>query len=342
METVLSLDDKQSALDELLRDLGCDDNIETIDPTPKLAPKKRPGVARDLSYCRKHGIAETTEAIKAAPVESKSAPVSVPTKTPAPLPDSASVKHGEKYHFPIEQITVGKLREKYLKFDNEQLIRAVEVLAAKTSVTPTRYAPYRNDLCAIALILNDRKAYMPVIRPMPKGDFSKAGKPASDEDALIANDKRVIDLHWLCKNAKQSHHRTAGLFVGDEFNFDAASDFVSHRGKDKEKANLLGLSTFDDVPLAMIRSEETRNRWANLLKNKSKDIAVIAKAKQANHNRLNACPEWLWEIYALNVLCEAHIPQILKYEPMMGHPATPQHKVRKALGWLKKNTKLLG
>ncbi len=89
----------------------------------------------------------------------------------------------------------------------------------------TAYLPFRESICAISLVLNEQGKIGPRFRESVTGNFNK-GRPASAEDVLIANDRRVIDLHWLARNGRPNSSADGRrIFIDGRLDFDAAIRF---------------------------------------------------------------------------------------------------------------------
>lgn len=241
------------------------------------------------------------------------------------------------YYFPIEEIRASSMIERYTELSTADLLKELKALKASVEESgKTIYKPHRNTLCAIFLVLNQRGDTLPRFRISPKGRFV-GNKPGSLDDALLANDRRVIDLDWLARHRKRlpRDEATARMFSSDGLDYDAASAFVSTKGAAEKKARLLALTTMDEVPLSIIQGKAAGVTWQSLLKQRVDVLISIDNAIAANHFRRKDSSEWLWMIYAIHRLTFGRVAQTLELGSKLGNGKLSRQKLDRTLAWLR-------
>ena len=247
-----------------------------------------------------------------------------------------------RYRFPNDNLDFQRHLSEYRAKPDDELCAVLNKLTGKiTNTTATIYYPYRNDLCAIQIVLNEQGKFGPRFRGVPPGNFAKGGRPATPEDGLLANDKRVIDLHWAGRYCELHPQGSAiGIFTDGGIDYDEASIFVSRMGAAEKKAELLGLSLVDELPLAIIQSKATRDLWKKLRDSKLSAMRRIRDALKRSTVRRKDRAEWLWDVYAAYHLTGRQPLHTRTLLGLMGWPIPEREKLRRALAWLEKSANL--
>ena len=188
-----------------------------------------------------------------------------------------------EYNFP-EKSAQTVLSRASTELLNEKLDRLVKVES---------YHDIRDAYCAVHLELNNRHAICsddikaPRFRSRRKVKFRASKGGYLESEKLLSNDAQVIDLHWLYSHGRTDANdvKGKGIFSGEAFNFEVASEYVRARGKAEDKAEWLGLDTDEQWALAVIQSSGVREDWKRLsaiieptsrrLKQKAKRVSSI-------------------------------------------------------------------
>ncbi|HYD63424.1 MAG TPA: hypothetical protein VEC35_23915 [Noviherbaspirillum sp.] len=171
---------------------------------------------------------------------------------------------------------------------------------------------FRALFVAANFILNERKVVAPRARPsipVPRieksGDQGKGagkarlvGQPAlpipstarTDEDNL-ANDKKVIDLHWLWINGKrdkiEADREFYDMFDSDTFNLELAERFAAKKWKTRKRVEILRLIPDEQWGLASLLSEQAYNEWVSI----KERVATVEKILRTNAERDSRLPK---------------------------------------------------
>lgn len=297
---------------------------------------------RQTRYYLYYGIAEPTAA---SDPENSATTIAAPTAEPKEHQtknSTPSVPVTSEYSFPILEIRDSGLLSKYTAMSTQELHDKLKELGQSVeNPSETNYLPFRNKICAISLALNAHGNDMPRFRPGYRGNFKKGGKPRSDQDSLIANDMRVIDLDWLAQHRRKVNMGASEkLFLGAGLDFDAASAFVSVAGSGDKKTEILGLSQFDQVPLSALQGTDLSKRWQSLKSRGSQCVSEIEDAIQENRGRRTDAPEWLWMIYVVYRLLDNDIGKTRKLSRWLGQEEPSSVKLKRTVTWLRETAKL--
>lgn len=125
---------------------------------------------------------------------------------------------------------------------------------------PRDYVTTRDEVCALNVVFNQRKAIAPALRP-----YKRAAKPNEKgrffTDRWVIGDRMVIDMHWLWTvkmNVPSLQMRA--FFEAPDFSFIAASEFARARMTMGNKANAVGLSEVALLLTTSFRSPPIRDR----------------------------------------------------------------------------------
>lgn len=222
------------------------------------------------------------------------------------------------------------------------LVRLTRISAA---ICPTGAATFYGDelraqFCAVSIALNIKGA-MPVFRDVQHGRFPK-GKPASDADALLSHDLRVVDLDWIAKHHHAGRSSAFKALLNEDGTLKLASafDFASQPTSAEAKAGKLGLDTKAQAELGMLKTNTVRDRLKHLRESEGRDRTKIGDAITKGHGRKKGDPECLYQLYVLCVMNnwgdnDWSISAVLDSATRLhGYKETPA-RIRGDIDWLK-------
>lgn len=175
----------------------------------------------------------------------------------------ASEGRGEDYRFP--EITIP---EKLRQVAPERLLKHLGIIVAKLERprATASYSDVRQKYVAINLLFNEAGFIAPRFRPSLHVHY-RPGTQISTDAALLSNDHQVLDMHWLLFNGDFQGDRHKILparwkaLYPDDLDIELANLFVGTVGTAETKAEVLGLSTSEELQLRVIQSERVRKWW---------------------------------------------------------------------------------
>lgn len=257
-------------------------------------------------------------------------------------PSNASALTGTSYAFPVGETEYLSALTKFRSMPTPELKNEVNSLKGLVNrPSGTDYARHRAKVCAAAIVMNERgsgndrcpapafRRWMPVVRAPASPSFS-------DQDELLASDRRTVDLDWLARHGRpQPREQFRNLFIDGELNFSAANEFVASRGSAEAKGKLLGLTSLGELPLGMLKSAATRSRWADLCRLRDSALRKIRDALARTNTRTTDDAELLWDIFAAHELTGGATPHICELVPLMGHGEVRKEQVPRKTKWLR-------
>lgn len=320
----------------------------TLAPSENVMPASKPSAsaaralvpAAPVQHAAVPATSETTPAAE-NPSTSTAREEAPTARSSRPVTATLGGHTDAAYSFPVSKTDAETNAARWVSRSTEHLteyLRKLFAHARPENGDRTAYLRPRTAICAISLELNRRGALLPRLRPVRRGKFVGA-KPDSPDDALLANDLRFVDVHWLATHRENVFVGKWGKLLGsDGLNFSEASQFVSQPGAASKKAELLTLSKLDDAALFMIQTEETQKRWTALLKRKNNAVRDIRLAISRNHGRRKDDPEWLWNIFALDALLEGHRQSLVELASRVGGPSDVSvGKIARVQNWFAEN-----
>ena len=167
----------------------------------------------------------------------------------------------------------------------------------------TNYTPeLRTAFLAASLAVNAR-GIMPAFRPVARARVTNGGKIASDDDKMLANDLRLIDLDWIARHHAQGRSESfAALLNADgTLNNEKSYEWVAQKGGSEKKVDLLILTPHIQAELFMLKSNAMKEATRRLQERKGKQMTAIVAAIERGHGagRRKEAPEYLWRLYCL-------------------------------------------
>lgn len=207
----------------------------------------------------------------------------------------------EPYSFPVEDWTLF-----WDVYSNNQLQeRLLELIECPD------YLEIRDEYCALHIEMNVRHNQegirAPRFRPHYKRPRFIPGKKYPYIGKLISNDTQVIDMNWL--HSFGFHYGDDDLvhkmLGGDEFDFDAASEFVQLKGEPEKKVGYIGLDFDEQLQMSMIQKKEIKVFWEKLQKYELRTQRVLTSlGKRVHYVRGN---EQTWTQLAVATALEQKI-----------------------------------
>ncbi|HNB77166.1 MAG TPA: hypothetical protein PLX20_00080 [Rhodocyclaceae bacterium] len=245
------------------------------------------------------------------------------------------------YAFPTDDPEYVSALSRFRSMSSPDLLKEVRQLRRLVSRKGvTDYALHRATVCAAAFAMNERgsgegrcpapafRAWMPVVQAIK-------GRIVSPQDGILASDRRVIDLHWLALNGRpEPREEFRNLFIDGALNFSLANEFAASKGSAEAKGKLLGLTALGELPLGMVQSKATRNRWAALCKSRDADLRKIRDALLRPSTRTTDDAELLWDIFAAHELTGGVTSHIVDLVALMGHGEIRREQVPRKTKWL--------
>lgn len=173
-------------------------------------------------------------------------------------PIKTTIKPSSGYQFPSGDDFEKKIDQYRHKSLGELKAVLIDISQREGAAT---FDSLRLDYCAVGIALNERQAFLPVLRPriFVSRKISK-GSAAS----VASNDCQVIDLHWLYSVGLDGVSERWSRIFNPVFDFTLAARFVETVGSTENKAGELRLSRKEMLALAVISDPVTRARKSDI------------------------------------------------------------------------------
>lgn len=195
-----------------------------------------------------------------------------------------------EYQFPDKEpefhIALAAMR----KSSSERLLRFIQEASDKKSEigVPLPYSKIRNAVCAASIALNEHGIYPPRLRQARKLLSKPKKSDRTPGEAVLLNDRQVIDLHWLHVAGSCSPERKwKDIFTPEGFNFYRASAFAAEPIKTPMKAEMLALSERQQLLLGQLQEKKTWDRWRTIQDGSNRVRAAILRTSESAGGRLH-------------------------------------------------------
>ncbi len=250
------------------------------------------------------------------------------------------------YSFP-SQVDLEEYSDRLGKISDNQLLILHSKLGAKARTTKKPYIDIRNRFCAVSIEMNIRNLISPAFRKFRRLHKYKG---LDDNDKLLSNDWRVIDIHYLHLNHASRINPTEvqyrKLFDGSDFDFGLASIYASEKWLSATKTNK-SFKIPDSIQkeLSVLCNRSIKAQYARIKQNsKGIEQKLMQKTLKAN-SRLNeeSVPEYVDCYKCLKFTNGSPLEAVNLLEKMTGYKSryktlhTARETMRKRKKWFEVN-----
>lgn len=250
---------------------------------------------------------------------------------------SASEKKDGLAKFSLFDVSVVNIqREALIKESDAGLLELVRCLShcrlTAADKESQEYSAVRGRFLAASFLLNERGSCAPRFRERKSLDF----KPLPS-DRLYACDLQIVDLHWLSIHGNPLPvAEWKGVFMHSGLDYIRAWDFACHKVKAESKVMLLALGGVEEHCLSVIRREEVRMIWKNLLLKRDKVIRDIKIGIAKLGGRMKLQPDLLFQTYSAFCAVEGDVGVARQMFGYMGHGVPTSTEFSRRVAWLKR------
>ena len=221
----------------------------------------------------------------------------------------------------------------------ETLIRELKLLALSGGYAKDTkdYIRHRARAAAISIALNLQERIPPALRPFWNVPAGTLPKDFTEEDTLMYNDIRLIDLHWLHCTGRVDSFRFNTTLLVDSFDFAFAASFVAERKKRDTKAEELGLAILETLPLRTLKSKKARERDRNIQVQLKKVASCVRETMLRPTCRLEASEAEMKDIATALLLSNGHIKNASTLHHQITGKKISEQQLRRRCKWLTEN-----
>lgn len=196
------------------------------------------------------------------------------------------------------------------------------------------YIAARDELCAVAWALNERKEMPPFLRPWYRPPKPSAGRYSSNAQ-ILANDLRVLDVHWLHCTGRLRSERL--LTISRGFDLDACEAWAGAKKVGIDRANELSLSESEARELAICRPKHVSDQQVQLRERLRMAPCRIRTALEAPGNRMKEDPATLERLAEASLIAGASWSRIAELLPRLGVRMLTMKQIKSREEWLVRN-----
>lgn len=242
----------------------------------------------DIIYARQRRDANDTFAATAIVTDAARVRSVAPPFTSEERRASSSTDPSE-YRFPVTEPAFQAALDTMRKNSPERLLRFIQVASEKKVAigVPLAYSKIRNAVCAASIALNEHGIYPPRLRQARKLSSKPKKSDRTPAEAVLLNDRQVIDLHWLQIAGSCSPERKwKDIFTPEGIHFERASAFASEPIPMSTKTEMLALSERQQLLLGQLQKEKTRERWRTIQDGSNRVRAAVLETSESAGGRL--------------------------------------------------------
>lgn len=196
------------------------------------------------------------------------------------------------------------------------------------------YVKNRIDACAISVALNMKCRFPPFTRSFWKNKSKPKGTKWSINENILANDMRVIDLHWLYSNLQLNPLGQCAEMFSSSFDFAMASHYVSEPKTSNTKAIELGLSHTHMLSLMTLKSTQVYERHRIIKDQLRHGPSLISNEMMKPRCRLSNSESELLDISSALLLADGNLMAAEKIYTHITGSSIPESTLRKKMVWL--------